>query len=46
MFYVTGAGSIYRAYPTDSMYVRPVINIVSSAIVEGNGSKENPYYID
>ncbi len=46
MFYVNGAGALLRTYPTDKMYIRPVISIISSATVEGDGTLEKPYYLD
>ena len=46
VFYVNGAGSLYRTTVTDNMHIRPVININSSQTVSGLGTIDNPYVIE
>ena len=46
IFYVNGAGALLRTYPTDRLNIRPVISLLSSVTVEGDGTIDNPYHLD
>ena len=44
---VTSSGSLYYYYPSNSLGVRPVINLTSEALYAGgNGTEDNPYRIE
>lgn len=46
VFSVNGAGSILKTTVTDTLHIRPVININSSQTVNGLGTVDNPYTIE
>ena len=46
VYYVAADGQLLETTTTQTLNVRPVINIESTTSVSGQGSKENPYIID
>ncbi len=45
MFALTGNGSLASNIINENIHIRPVINISSSAVAKGEGTKENPYIL-
>ena len=45
MYSLTGNGSLIKSDIKSLLHIRPVINISSSAIAKGEGTKDNPYIL-